>query len=50
MHIRTISQVKAAPAFNVEIVLDIVLQFITVLRSLEQLLGIDISDKIGTTS
>jgi hypothetical protein len=46
MHIRTLTASRpVAKAYNLEAILDIVLQFIIVLEELENFLGIDIGNK-----
>jgi hypothetical protein len=42
MHIRTISRTAPAAAANIQIWLDIVLQFINVLEAIERFTGIDL--------
>ncbi|MBI4557948.1 MAG: hypothetical protein HY706_10230 [Candidatus Hydrogenedentes bacterium] len=39
MHIRAVTRSKPAPAFNVEMILDIILQFINVLEAIDRALG-----------
>jgi len=50
MHMRAISRKNVAPAFNIEIILDIILQALDVIQAIERVFGLDISDKVGTTS
>lgn len=50
MHVRAISKVSAAPAFNIEVILDIILQALNVVQAIERVFGIDVSDKLGTTT
>jgi hypothetical protein len=50
MHMRAITKKNVAPAFNIEIILDIILQALDVIQAIERVFGLDISDKVGTTS
>jgi len=45
MHIRSVSRKAPAPAFNIQIILDIVLQFINTLEAIERFIGIDLVDR-----
>ena len=39
MHIRKITRTTPAPAFNIQIILDVVLQLINTARAIEQFIG-----------
>lgn len=45
MHIRALTQKKPEQAFNIELILDIVLQLLSALEALERFLGVDFIDK-----
>ena len=48
MHLKTISRTTPASAVNIQIALDIILQFINVLEAIERFTGIDIGGLIPT--
>lgn len=45
MHIRRVSRVRPMAAYNIEAILDIILQFINVIEAIERLLGVDVTNK-----
>lgn len=45
MHIRRVSRVRPMAAYNIEAILDIILQFINVIEAIERLLGVDLTNK-----
>lgn len=46
MHIRSLTKVQPVAAYNLESILDIILQVIDVVERLEQFLGVDFLDKL----
>jgi len=48
MHIKSISRQTPAAAVNIQIALDIVLQFINVLEAIERFTGIDIVGSVSS--
>jgi hypothetical protein len=51
VHIKVITKAQPAPAQSLEVLLDVVSQIIGVMRSLESLLGFDLSqDFLGKSS
>lgn len=47
MHIRSVSRVRPQMAFNIEQILDIVLQFINVIEAIERITGFDLEERIN---
>ncbi len=45
MHIRKVSKVRPVAAYNIEAILDIILQFINVIEAIERVLGLDLTNK-----
>lgn len=44
MHIRPLTTRKVSKAYNIELILDVVLQFIQTLEAVERFLGVDLID------
>jgi hypothetical protein len=50
MHIRNVSRVRPSTAYNLESILDIILQLIDVIERIETFLGIDFIEKFRNQS
>jgi len=50
MHVRSLTRKRPVQAYNIEAILDIILQFINVLEAVERFLGVDLLDKRQPTT